>query len=740
MKEFGFSEEDVDAVFEEANADGDALITFGEFLTLMHKERHKGGDTNFGLIAERMEFKVNLQMAQVIFYCFLLVTFVVLIGNSTMLFQFFKCRDFPEADGGNKRYLVKDYSIDCDSERYVFYSYFAMLMFMVYPIGIPSMYYILLRQHKETLSDPKRMAVEATKDFPTIGHLTFLTEAYTQDNWFFEVLECVRRLLLASVIGMVPADSAAAPTLGLIIALVFIFVFVDFKPFVDPENNTLGILLAYAVAFFFLGAILIKVDAAGESKRDQLVFEVILMLVMFTGPSLILLKAIYDEIVAYLASRKEKQRMALKKAKDALEAEIEALKQDPNTPPELLGELEAKFLEMEAGVAENEVAEQVEKETELVEEARKVGVDVEELRHLKRFGELPEEVPEDGKEGSKGKDNEVADNRLQIGAYYKGQAVEVKNSHTGSWIKGKVADARPRVLVDRGKVDRAYAYTRPAEEKEAEDDESYQEKEAGDDESNETSSLQDEETKAEVNEVMAGGDDFLETIGLGALAKTKEYKIANKGTAKAVVKVGKVSKNVGSSIAKATKNLPASPRKRLTFSRNKKGRFQEEGESSEGGEVSATKKSGGLGFKLPGSPRRKAKNAQKKGSEESSELAPPSGSKKNRLSRGLFRRKKSTTGAVIAAEYTAAEDEQQSEPNLASLLDDPIMVSPERESRLLSVDSGPPNAAKSALHRTPSRSSKTKRKLDLTPIGSPLGVTDGVGPPMPKPPGETELV
>ena len=45
-----------------------------------------------------------------------------------------KCRDFPEADGGNKRYLVKDYSIDCDSERYVFYSYFAMLMFMVYPM------------------------------------------------------------------------------------------------------------------------------------------------------------------------------------------------------------------------------------------------------------------------------------------------------------------------------------------------------------------------------------------------------------------------------------------------------------------------------------------------------------------------------------------------------------------------------------------------------------------------------
>ena len=68
------------------------------------------------------------------------------------------------------------------------------------------------------------------------------------------------------------------------------------QPFVDPENNTLGILLAYAVAFFFLGAILIKVDAAGESKRDQLVFEVILMLVMFTGPSLILLKAIYDEV------------------------------------------------------------------------------------------------------------------------------------------------------------------------------------------------------------------------------------------------------------------------------------------------------------------------------------------------------------------------------------------------------------------------------------------------------------
>jgi len=88
-------------------------------------------------------------------------------------------------------------------------------MLFIYPIGIPLTYFMLLRQHRYTLSDADAIAREAKEGFPTIGHLIFLVEAYKPKYYFYEVIEVIRRLLLASVLGMIDADSAASPTVGI---------------------------------------------------------------------------------------------------------------------------------------------------------------------------------------------------------------------------------------------------------------------------------------------------------------------------------------------------------------------------------------------------------------------------------------------------------------------------------------------------------------------------------------------
>jgi hypothetical protein len=141
LKEFQYAEAEVDKIFEEANVDGDQVITFAEFILLVGKERrdHQSSST-FALVAERLEFKVNLQRSQTIFYVFLTVTFLVLIGNSTMLFQYFKCTYFDEANPKSSTslgyaYLARDLSLDCYSARYKFYSVFAILMIAIYPFG-----------------------------------------------------------------------------------------------------------------------------------------------------------------------------------------------------------------------------------------------------------------------------------------------------------------------------------------------------------------------------------------------------------------------------------------------------------------------------------------------------------------------------------------------------------------------------------------------------------------------------
>lgn len=63
----------------------------------------------------------------------------------------------------------------------------------------------------------------------------------------WSVLECFRRLLLASVVGLVAEDSTAAPVIGLYLALGFLYVFTRWTPFRNEDDNHLGIVLAYSL-------------------------------------------------------------------------------------------------------------------------------------------------------------------------------------------------------------------------------------------------------------------------------------------------------------------------------------------------------------------------------------------------------------------------------------------------------------------------------------------------------------
>jgi hypothetical protein len=111
-----------------------------------------------------------------------------------------RCHKFviPEEDGGGDlAYLFRDYSIDCHSARYKLFVPYALSMILVYPLGIPGIYFVLLWSKRSTLSDPIAMEREIANGFPTVGHLTFLVRAYTPDLYFFEVVECFRRLMVS---------------------------------------------------------------------------------------------------------------------------------------------------------------------------------------------------------------------------------------------------------------------------------------------------------------------------------------------------------------------------------------------------------------------------------------------------------------------------------------------------------------------------------------------------------------
>ena len=91
-----------------------------------------------------------------IFALFLFMTFLILPTVSIQIFSTFACREF---DDGT-RYLKVDYSIDCNSSSRAVYFYYAVVMGFVFPIGIPSLYYVQLRNaQKKGHLDPGQKAL-----------------------------------------------------------------------------------------------------------------------------------------------------------------------------------------------------------------------------------------------------------------------------------------------------------------------------------------------------------------------------------------------------------------------------------------------------------------------------------------------------------------------------------------------------------------------------------------------------
>mmetsp|Transcript_24295 Transcript_24295/g.49796 ORF Transcript_24295/g.49796 Transcript_24295/m.49796 type:complete len:204 (+) Transcript_24295:1179-1790(+) len=120
--------------------------------------------------------------------------------------------------------------------------------------------------------------------YPNVGHIVFLVDPYQTDFFWFEVMDCVRRLLLASIIGIADDKSAAAAVIGTVIALFYIAIFSELKPYKQKDDSLLAIVLTYSTALLFLAALMIKVDATSDDREDQKLFGAILFVILAAGP------------------------------------------------------------------------------------------------------------------------------------------------------------------------------------------------------------------------------------------------------------------------------------------------------------------------------------------------------------------------------------------------------------------------------------------------------------------------
>ena len=93
--------------------------------------------------------KKTENLANSIFGYGLFGTFIILPAISTKTITFFACETFDDNYG---RFMVADYSISCDSEKYQYFFYYALLCILIYPIGVPLFYITILYKNRRNLN------------------------------------------------------------------------------------------------------------------------------------------------------------------------------------------------------------------------------------------------------------------------------------------------------------------------------------------------------------------------------------------------------------------------------------------------------------------------------------------------------------------------------------------------------------------------------------------------------------
>jgi hypothetical protein len=143
----------------------------------------------------------------------LAMTFLVYSTVSTTVFQTFACD--PVDDFAEKKvktsYLRADYSVQCDTPEHNRYKAYAAFMVIIYPLGIPALYGYLLWSNKHKLSSKIDASVRMLNRHRDVSlrPTRFLWKPYTPRMYYWEVIECMRRLLLTGAVVFIAPGAPA---------------------------------------------------------------------------------------------------------------------------------------------------------------------------------------------------------------------------------------------------------------------------------------------------------------------------------------------------------------------------------------------------------------------------------------------------------------------------------------------------------------------------------------------------
>ena len=207
----------------------------------------------------------------------ILVSFVIYPSVSATVLQAWHCR---EIEG--KGYLTADYRILCwDSTGYdanwLLHAQIAIGAFLIYPLGIPCLYYCVLKSNEDALYD------ESHPDFKAVSaKYGFLYETYEKGTWYWELVMLAEKLILTGLLIFIKPDSISQLASGFTISMFFFIAHVRCQAYINDKDDDLQFCAMLGITFTLFGGILLKTDTQNEGPYGSVVLTG-LLLAMNTG-------------------------------------------------------------------------------------------------------------------------------------------------------------------------------------------------------------------------------------------------------------------------------------------------------------------------------------------------------------------------------------------------------------------------------------------------------------------------
>jgi len=204
-------------------------------------------------------------------YMMQLVGFCVLPSTSLTIFQIFQCHEFN--DGAS--YLTSDMSISCDTAQYDSYFAYAVFCIIVYPVGIPLSFFVVLYLHKEGIMARDPLAPVPKK----LEKYAFLFVDYATDMWHGEVFRSVMRVMLSAMVVTISSSSVSRASWGSILAFGYLVITREYQAFLKPSNNAMALGAQYQIFFTYVMAFFLTADPFVFNTSDKTTLSTLLLVV-----------------------------------------------------------------------------------------------------------------------------------------------------------------------------------------------------------------------------------------------------------------------------------------------------------------------------------------------------------------------------------------------------------------------------------------------------------------------------